>query len=1211
MKQRKDISRVIMHKSGKHWISRIIRKSFLPVGHSSQSTSISLKRALSPKLATSSAVLMALLLAAPMAYAEEVDYQSTNYTMESDTTRTEDNHTELPENFPSIEENAVPIPESNPTSTKEQQDNVVELAVEIEPATYSSPQSPLEPILISEEETKLEQENEDVVIITEIDKRSSGDNRLIYEERLANFEAVLTDYQVQFKDSDSDGIIDIFDRQPDSYDVTDRDLRFFQELAYRSAEELHQLFNEQNSDTIEWFNKEKLKNAADIREIINIWQFAEQFTFDDTTGFSVSLFKQKENLVAAFRGTNNGTDIWADIDIMFGNRPGQVKHLQALSNYISANYQESPKLYLTGHSLGGYLAAYTAADPALFFNQDYKGLTLQHSAIFNAPGVQSNLFTSAAHKQVAKNNDFNTSHSSPIIIGADTRQATYTYRFQPYGIHGDIVPGIDQYENTRWNHQVNRGGKHSSTNFFGTKEDVHFRHWFSTGYRLDTPYLNLDSDGDGILDVDELKMNTSYDKMDSDNDGWGDKVELIAATDPTEHDVRPLLKDFYDVSVTDLVIPADTDVTSEYIENILPSRIQYTISPTFADVGNQIPAYYAYGRPHYQVLDVKNTWVSDHKTDTWETQRLDVPIKVFWGDGGESETSFTLVKHLMKNLDNRTDIITKDHQVFSKVEHWAAYNGPQEDADRNIHVESVLVNPETLETKWTVTFYPESQIVNGKRSFSQASARAGIALTKDIQLLDFRLTTLGKEGQAVYTSTSKDFSSLEKVLQGEKRGQLQKGLQRFSIGKTEAEVNQYIFRDDHDTSPRAGWVGAKDTAYQRGKVGLFTQDVYWKNSVNNSSSGIYERSLFDKSLSLVTSLSGQTSYKLEFTTVKNPDITIDHSSPFSGVLLATGSWQNARYMYNAKLLGYDYQEDKTKDYLNYLNNTIDTSTNTTLSNISSTTYKEKLGQLSPVSWMKDFLNDDKKLYDVSLPGTHDSAAYKMNGLSIFTQPWAKTQDLTITQQLDAGIRYLDLRIYDDLSMHHGISWVGENLEYHLKEIISFLNANPSEFVVVRLKKEQKDSDKDKLYFNLYTLFSKLSVDSYLAKKLTSDTKIADLRGKIVLLDDTHTQIGDSRSLKWDEIFKQDDFRPLDFEDKLSSVLYGIGQRDFKQLFVNHLSYTSGIRRIRPLAEKMNHYFYQILHQDLENDSLEVKNLGITVMDFPTKQLIEQIIIRNI
>lgn len=52
-------------------------------------------------------------------------------------------------------------------------------------------------------------------------------------------------------------------------------------------------------------------------------------------------------------------------------------------------------------------------------------------------------------------------------------------------------------------------------------------------------------------------------------------------------------------------------------------------------------------------------------------------------------------------------------------------------------------------------------------------------------------------------------------------------------------------------------------------------------------------------------------------------------------------------------------------------------------------------------WQTNLLEDTKPVSIVSMPGTHDSAAYTG------TFSWVRTQDDTITQQLNRGIRYFD------------------------------------------------------------------------------------------------------------------------------------------------------------------------------------------------------------
>ena len=95
------------------------------------------------------------------------------------------------------------------------------------------------------------------------------------------------------------------------------------------------------------------------------------------------------------------------------------------------------------------------------------------------------------------------------------------------------------------------------------------------------------------------------------------------------------------------------------------------------------------------------------------------------------------------------------------------------------------------------------------------------------------------------------------------------------------------------------------------------------------------------------------------------------------------------------------------------------------------------------SWMTD-LKDEDSIASLSIPGTHDSAAL-YDKLS-FGQ--TKCQTLTIPQQLAAGIRFLDLRVRESGMIHHGIVDQNTDLETVVNEIITFLDAHKTEFVLV-------------------------------------------------------------------------------------------------------------------------------------------------------------------
>jgi 1-phosphatidylinositol phosphodiesterase len=78
-------------------------------------------------------------------------------------------------------------------------------------------------------------------------------------------------------------------------------------------------------------------------------------------------------------------------------------------------------------------------------------------------------------------------------------------------------------------------------------------------------------------------------------------------------------------------------------------------------------------------------------------------------------------------------------------------------------------------------------------------------------------------------------------------------------------------------------------------------------------------------------------------------------------------------------------------------------------------YSRSLLDFSLSTWMSD-IPDDTLLSNITLPGTHDSCAES-------NIPFVRTQYLSITKQLEAGLRFLDLRVrvHSDgqLYMYHG------------------------------------------------------------------------------------------------------------------------------------------------------------------------------------------------
>ena len=108
------------------------------------------------------------------------------------------------------------------------------------------------------------------------------------------------------------------------------------------------------------------------------------------------------------------------------------------------------------------------------------------------------------------------------------------------------------------------------------------------------------------------------------------------------------------------------------------------------------------------------------------------------------------------------------------------------------------------------------------------------------------------------------------------------------------------------------------------------------------------------------------------------------------------------------------------------------------------------GAQNLAQWMAA-LNGDRKLSELSLPGTHDSGARY--------DPWyghgtTKCQDLSIRGQLDIGVRFLDIRCYQrkgEIRICHGPVDQRLTFEEVLRQCSDFLSAQKTECIIMSIQ----------------------------------------------------------------------------------------------------------------------------------------------------------------
>ncbi|KAI3401702.1 hypothetical protein diail_9366 [Diaporthe ilicicola] len=169
-----------------------------------------------------------------------------------------------------------------------------------------------------------------------------------------------------------------------------------------------------------------------------------------------------------------------------------------------------------------------------------------------------------------------------------------------------------------------------------------------------------------------------------------------------------------------------------------------------------------------------------------------------------------------------------------------------------------------------------------------------------------------------------------------------------------------------------------------------------------------------------------------------------------------------------------------------------------------------LSSASLSRWMRE-LGDGWPLSALSVPGTHNSPTCYV------ALPSVRCQAVGVREQLDNGVRFLDIRLSasrdaDDLALVHSVFPVslGGNryLAGLLDELYAFLDANPSEALIVSLKREGTgrgtDQHMSQHLFRRYCGGGKDGEkrDEELARRWFTEPRIPTLgeaRGKIVLV----------------------------------------------------------------------------------------------------------------
>lgn len=198
------------------------------------------------------------------------------------------------------------------------------------------------------------------------------------------------------KDSNGDGLLDSEESNPLEWQVCDRDLAIFSSLSYKDGSNfvgrMYQASDLEGTDRAPG-EKYYFLNGASIDETGVDYGIAKNWTIVDyvneyvmsDTNFSATTYKNGNNIVIAYRGTDDPVGEWV-ANVCSGVINYHVEE-EAAKNYakkIAALYPDC-NFYLTGHSLGGYLCQIGASE---LIGANFKNL--KAVVYFNGIGLKYN-----------------------------------------------------------------------------------------------------------------------------------------------------------------------------------------------------------------------------------------------------------------------------------------------------------------------------------------------------------------------------------------------------------------------------------------------------------------------------------------------------------------------------------------------------------------------------------------------------------------------------------------------------------------------------------------------------------------------------------------------------------------------------------------------------------------------------------------------------
>lgn len=168
-----------------------------------------------------------------------------------------------------------------------------------------------------------------------------------------------------------------------------------------------------------------------------------------------------------------------------------------------------------------------------------------------------------------------------------------------------------------------------------------------------------------------------------------------------------------------------------------------------------------------------------------------------------------------------------------------------------------------------------------------------------------------------------------------------------------------------------------------------------------------------------------------------------------------------------------------------------------------------VGGFDKNDWLKN-ISSDKYISEISLPGTHNSGALYEPAYGT-----AKCQKYSVTDQLNMGVRFLDIRAgfsAGKLKIKHGPLSQSMTFDKFTELCYKFLEENPSETIVFSLRNEDMKSEQrfDRLLSS--------EINDNADRWFTEDRipTLGEVRGKIMLINrfDSDCALGINAAHDW-------------------------------------------------------------------------------------------------